>query len=782
MSALNGGQPLDSRFTLIRPLGQGGPGEVWLVRDEELGQELVAKILPATATEEQREQLRRECREARRLNHPNIVRVFDFHARGERAFVTMEHVAGDEIGRLRGGSPAEILRALVPLTDALAHAHALGVVHRDLKPANVVLDASNRPRLLDFGIAGRIAAREGESSVAGGGSRGHVGPQQLAGETPHPSDDLYALGVLIYELISGHPPFWPEITDERVREEEPAPMRSAWPLPDSLKALVSRLLAKTAHDRPAGMAEVMTELVSVLEQLDGRRAVELEPPPLIEPPPVAARTHPAPPDSTAPSPAPARRQRTVPPFLAGAAFGALALAAVFVFFVLPRWVADGAAEPSNGEVGAVALEPAVPQQEPPPSPAGDSFAAAARDRAEDELERLLELQSDLEEMGVRLWGGEAWEGAVLLADAGDDHLKQGAAAAAADAYAEAVARLEALRDAAADVKRRALDDGEAALERGEADAAQSAFTLAAEIEPGDPRAAAGLRRAESLEEVVALLDAGAVAERRGELVEAEQSYRRAAALDPAASSAREGLARIRARLADDAFAAGMSEGLEMLERGDYEAARAAFDRAEAVRPGTPQVADGLARLDQAATLGAIGEYRMRAEAFEADERWHAALEAYEAALGLDDNIGFAREGRDRTAVRARVADAIAFHLNHAERLSANEVYSEADRLLVDARALEPAGPRHRRQVEDLERLLAAAGTPVRVLLLSDELTDVVIYRVGRLGTFARRELDLRPGTYTVVGSRSGYRDVRSRLIVRAGADPEPVTIRCEEPI
>ena len=107
---------------------------------------------------------------------------------------------------------------------------------------------------------------------------------------------------------------------------------------------------------------------------------------------------------------------------------------------------------------------------------------------------------------------------------------------------------------------------------------------------------------------------------------------------------------------------------------------------------------------------------------------------------------------------------------------------EAREALATARSIEPSSDLLRRQIEQLQAAIETATTPIRVLLLSDNLTQVVVYKVGRLGTFDQHSLELRPGTYTVVGSRAGYRDVRRQLRVVPGGENKPLTVRCEEPI
>ena len=239
---------------------------------------------------------------------------------------------------------------------------------------------------------------------------------------------------------------------------------------------------------------------------------------------------------------------------------------------------------------------------------------------------------------------------------------------------------------------------------------------------------------------------------------------------------------MQSRISNDAFSGVMSTGLEALERGDRLSAREAFLRAEQMRPGRPEVAEALQQVEQSQSLEAIVEHRAQAFAAEAVEDWHTAASRYEAILALDPTIRFAQEGGTRCTAQAEMAAQIDYHLAHPDRLSTDKVFEEALELLVQASEIEPAGPRHRQRVEALDRLLDAAGALVPVVLLSDLETEVVIYKVGRFGSFERRDLTLRPGTYTVVGSRRGYRDVRLSLVVRAGDPPPPLTVRCEVPI
>jgi hypothetical protein len=230
------------------------------------------------------------------------------------------------------------------------------------------------------------------------------------------------------------------------------------------------------------------------------------------------------------------------------------------------------------------------------------------------------------------------------------------------------------------------------------------------------------------------------------------------------------------------FRKSMSAGLAALERQDFAAARDHLRRAVKLEPGSPESADALLAAEEGLRLQAIATHQAKASQFEATERWQDAVAEYDAVLTLDPTIKFAQEGAEHSRLRAGISDRLDFHLQNPKRLSTDEVLRDAENLLEEASQIQPAGARLSRQIEGLSQIVAIASTPIRVALVSDNLTEVTVYKVGRLGAFEHRVLELRPGTYTVVGRREGYRDVRRELRVVPGQEIEPLTVRCEEKI
>jgi tetratricopeptide (TPR) repeat protein len=230
----------------------------------------------------------------------------------------------------------------------------------------------------------------------------------------------------------------------------------------------------------------------------------------------------------------------------------------------------------------------------------------------------------------------------------------------------------------------------------------------------------------------------------------------------------------------DEFSPLVSSGFAALDRGAFAEAQDAFGRAEALRPGTAAVADGLART-RAGLLGqALGEHRQRAEEAEAREDWRAALGEYDAALRLEPAVAFAVAGRIRCVERAALDERLQRYLDRPDRLAAEAVAREAATVLEQAAEARPVGPRLSAQRAALESLLAGVHEPVPVRLVSDGRTLVTILRVGPLGAFKEKALSLRPGSYVVVGARAGYRDARRTLLVPIGRSPEPLDVRCDE--
>jgi hypothetical protein len=781
---LESGQELSARFVLVRRLGAGGSGEVWLAHDRERECFVAVKILDARMhpREAANELLRREFDRLSALDHPNVLRVDSLYRSAHHVWIAMDYASGGDLSRLRGHGAAEILCAVVPIAGALAHAHEAGIVHRDVKTSNVVFKADGTPQLTDFGMA--LPHDAAPSAGAGRGSPYSMSRQQAAGAAASVADDMYGLGTMLHELFTGYPPSYPDANSEK-HPELPATV------PSRVAGLVKRLLAPVAEDRPADMREVERELKAALAELPAPTIMnttnETPPSVKIEPPtlrPPVAQGEPLRGEwrrSTGPGhDANDLRRQGFRRGLGAAAIGLGLVGIAIVFVILPRWVGEPQPKP--------AYKQAASAPAPAPAPAVEKkeldFAELAKlkQQADDQRAAVADRLQKITARAAEQWAGEDFRRANEELAAGDKDYEAREYASAKDHFAAVDPLLASMEERAGGVLAEQLKAGAKALDEGRSADARAAFELAGKIDAGNKVAAQGLKRAGTLDQVLALLTSADQFEKQGNVNAAMEKFRKALALDAETSRAKEGIARIEAKLAGDAFASAMARGYGALAAADYGKAREAFEAARKIRPDAPEIPQALRQIEQEQRTRVIAAKLQNAQELEQQEKWAEALKEYRAVLELDSTIAAGNEGVARTSPRASLNEQLEMYLTQPERLFSQPVRAAARETLATATAISPAGPVLQRQIATLNQWLVRADKPVPVALQSDNVTQVTIYRVGALGAFDQRSLELVPGSYTVVGTRPGYRDVRREIQVTPGASPEPVVIRCEDRI
>ena len=344
---------------------------------------------------------------------------------------------------------------------------------------------------------------------------------------------------------------------------------------------------------------------------------------------------------------------------------------------------------------------------------------------------------------------------------------------------KAVAAIEAEVPAALEAQ---LAAGDRALASADAAVARQAYVAAARIDPDNARARDGLANLAKLLDAAPLLAQAEAAAESGDASTAERIYRQVLAKYPGNIAATSGVTELQQKATNEAFSKAMGEGFAALTAGRTNVARAAFGRAQAIRPAAAEVAEALAQVDAAARGTADANVEALAARLVAEERWTEALALYEQALATDPTLEFAQRGKARTLPRADLSRRLQTVIERPERLASADVRAETERLLVRARSLAEQGPVIRSQISRLEMLMPAFDRPVTLALESDNATEVAIQRVGYFGAFERRELELKPGQYTIIGRRQGFRDVRREFTLAPGTDIQTIVVRCVEPI
>jgi serine/threonine protein kinase len=262
------GLRIAGRYTLVEKLGSGGQGEVWRAVDRENPESVALKILSRAFSpgSDPWEVLQREFQVVRGLDHPLILKTYPPICDGELAVLPMDLATGGDLRQLRGAPYVDVIPVLIELARALEYAHEQGVVHRDLKPANVLFDARGRVQLADFGVAGRGHPDLPIDQARMGWSPSSASPQQLKGLAPTPADDLYGLGALAFELLTGTPPYFPDFDVRRVLHEAVPAVVPVHLAPRRLLGLVRSMLAKNPRHRPQSMRGVIIGLNAALDE------------------------------------------------------------------------------------------------------------------------------------------------------------------------------------------------------------------------------------------------------------------------------------------------------------------------------------------------------------------------------------------------------------------------------------------------------------------------------------------------------------------------------------
>ena len=327
-----------------------------------------------------------------------------------------------------------------------------------------------------------------------------------------------------------------------------------------------------------------------------------------------------------------------------------------------------------------------------------------------------------------------------------------------------------------------LRDGNEALARGDGETARRSFDAARRIDPDHPQAQTGYRRAQTIEQVTALVMAGSQKEAVGRFSLALADFQEALRLDALSPEADAGVQRVSAEIRQTECRDSMSQGLAALRAGDLDRAESLIRKARDIEPAASAVREAMQQVSEARQAQRIRDLDMAARAAETREDWTSVREYYAEVLEINPLIRSAQEGRDRAVERLHVLAEMALFVADPDQLTSPEGRARGLRAQAIGRRIGPAGPGWNERFEQFEALLERATAPVRVTLRSDGQTAIDVYRVGRFGRLTEREMEVPPGMYTVVGHRPGFRDTRLTLNIPVGSGPLEIEVICRDPI
>ena len=457
--------------------------------------------------------------------------------------------------------------------------------------------------------------------------------------------------------------------------------------------------------------------------------------------------------------------------------GLLALVAA-VILLLPNlvtepWIVD----PDN------AAAPAIPITSVSPSTAAEK--TQYRQNSQKLLAEIIMLRDGLTSQSIEQWADFEFRSALSLISMGDEQYGYGNYSDSMASFNQALEQLKALQILGEEKYQQALITGASAIENaaiGDPAIASAAAALAMAIDPRDSRSIALNQRATALPQLIEALQNAEQQLTIKQLENASSYYQQAVAIDGKHKKAADGLAATQRAITEQRFRRAMSRGFAALEQNLFPQATDAFNQAGKIYPGRQAVVQALSQVETQQSQLLVSQQMQRAADLEQQEQWQQALSIYQSLLQTDPSLTQAKVKTIPVAVRATLHSQLQAALADPLKLSNTNAYQKGQRLLKDARGIANPGPVLSQQIANLDKYLRQSTIPVPVVLRSDSLTEVTLFRVAKLGTFEQTSVQLKPGRYIAAGSRNGYRDVRVEFTITGEPMEEPILVSCNEAI
>ncbi|MFT7218896.1 MAG: serine/threonine protein kinase [Candidatus Azotimanducaceae bacterium] len=769
---LKSGQLLASHYRLDKKIQSSEFSELWVATQTQTGERACLRVLPDDVPNEVLSQIERRIESVRGLLHEHISLARELCTEEGIHFLVEPFIPDAKVLDL---SAENAWRFLNQLIETVRYSHSLGISHGHLKPGNLLLDTRQNLMVTGFNTPDKYSITSANREPSG-----YESPQLLKDQAdqspallPEASDDIYALGCLLFRCVSGQS--WntshTQISDAKL----------ATPLTHGFSSLLDQMLSHSSFHRNIDLVEVGNALTHHYSPGDqGIAAVSF------------SRTTPSTPVTVSPSEfhevsPTARQDKGLPmPFVLSAAAVLLVFAGLLFLFLPGGETATTVPAPIAASLRS--QQDTIPSKDVAPvKPGGLTPVELARielmeEQSQSLAKEILRQQLDLEDAGVNLWADEAYVATTVQLEAADNAYRDGIFDDALNQYRAVKASLNDLAASAPVVLSEQISRGDDALADGDVETALTAFTIATLLEPENEVLVAQLERAENLETVLRLTQQAEILERNAELKASLNIIEEAIALDGLWRPAIDAKQRLRTSIRQQNFRSAMSRGFRGISERDYVAARKGFKAAKSIMPGSDEPEDGLSQVEQSEKNDTIQALRTKAEQQMFDEAWSNAIATFEEALAVTNTLDFAIAGKAIAERRRTRQETIAQFLSDPTLLQSDEALAKAASALRDASRSQNQSETLTVNLNTLALLISSARTEIPVTLKSDGQTEVTVRKHAELGRFESETVYLIPGRYIVVGERPGFRDVRENLVILPGHTIPTVTISSTEKV
>ena len=708
----------------------------WLIKESETGRTLALTLLNTKMSPEKISSTATRLGATKGLVHPNILLSTDFGS-----YLNYPYIIEPEEG-LNEPLNIELLQwsSIDQVLDAVAFSHSLGIAHGFLHLSNLLIDEKGNIQISGFGLPSEFNRNQGQIEF--------LSPKTNTSSLPSQADDYYSIGRLLAYLISGSAN--PEI------EEYSLGMSSQ--VKDTIRSLLdvgSSEKGKNLFETRLILAEHFSNKIESIEAVKFRKS-ETNPPAVS---PIENAREP-------------RRNTYI--LLGGIILGAILVITVF----------ENTGQKSQPFPKEVLIENLIQENESRTnlSPKNEAERELLVETAKKLAKEILEIQVYLDDLRVGLWADQDYQNAQEAFETAEFLFLEGRQEESLTKYSFAAEQLNSLKKLVPEVFDENLKKGKVAIENEDYATAIDSLTIANAIERDDLAVKRLLARAENLEEVLDYTKRASLEEKKGGLKESLKFYDAASDLDPEWKKASAGIKRVQSKIKDQEYMAAMSAGMKALDTRNYSLAIKRFEEAEKIFPERGGHRDGFLRVRQERITETVNDHILRAEKKISSLDWKGAKEEYVAALTLSPDLVQPKNKIKIINKRLELISSLNRLVQDPMLLKSDGELSEAIRVVAELTNQREKSDETARKIQELINYISLARTKIPVLFLSDNQSNVIIERFQSLGQFQQLEINLIPGRYTVTSSRSGFRDLRKKVLVLAGSTENQFYIANTEPV